>query len=396
MLERQYQLPRRPGINQRRAGTYECGRLRKAGTAQRRGVAVVRQRQAAAGALRRAKRLQLGKTDRAKPVVTVDDLAAAWAARRQYHIDDCTQRRGDQGKNSDHGGSLRRGAAGVKMQVMADPLPFDAALRRRRHAQAAAGCGEASFLHDLMADELRERAAMVARPFADVLDLGGPAPVWPGAVRAALAACGAAEAAAGRLVVADEDMLPFADGSFDLVVSAGGLATVNDLPGALAGIRRVLRPDGLFLAAFVGGMSLVELRACLLEAEAAIAGGAGTHTAPMVEASAAAGLLTRAGFAMPVADVERVTLRYASLFGLFADLAAMGARSVLRRRRPLRRDVLALAAERFAAMADANGKTAVTIEILHVAGWAPGPGQPSPKAPGSASTSLAAALKSRV
>jgi hypothetical protein len=155
------------------------------------------------------------------------------------------------------------------------------------------------------------------------------------------------------------------------VVAAGSLATVNDLPGALVGVRRVLRPDGLFMASFVGGLSLVELRTCLLEAEAEIRGGAGRHTAPMVEAAQAAGLLARAGFVMPVADVDRVTLRYASLFGLFDDLAAMGARSVLMDRRPLRRDVLVNAAARFAAMADGDGKTPVTIEMLHVAGWAP-------------------------
>ena len=273
---------------------------------------------------------------------------------------------------------------------MNNALPFDAELRRRRHARAAPGFGRVGFLHDLMADELRARVALVARDFADVLDLGGPRGMWPGATRVALAA---GEPGA---VVADEEALPFAAASFDLVVSAAALTTVNDLPTALAGIARVLRPDGLFVAAFVGGMSLVELRACLLDAEAAITGGAGSHTAPMVEASAAAGLLARAGFAMPVADVERITLRYASLFGLFDDLTAMGARSVLAQRRPLRRDVLMAAAQGFAAMADADGKTNVTIEILHVAGWAPGPGQPSPKAPGSATTSLAAALKRRV
>jgi SAM-dependent methyltransferase len=273
---------------------------------------------------------------------------------------------------------------------MSDLLPFDAVLRRRRHAAAVPGFGRVSFLHDLMADELRERVAMVARPFVDVLDLGGPRAIWPAATRVALTAN------EPGVTVADEDHLPFADASFDLVVSAGALTTVNDLPAALAGISRVLRPDGLFVAAFIGGMSLVELRACLLEAEAAITGGAGSHTAPMVEASAAAGLLARAGFAMPVADVERITLRYPSLFGLFEDLTAMGARSVLRQRRPMRRDVLMAAAERFTALADDDGKTGVTIEILHVAGWAPGPGQPSPRAPGSATTSLAAALKSRV
>ena len=271
---------------------------------------------------------------------------------------------------------------------MAD-LPFDAALRRRRHARATPGFGGVDFLHRLMAEELRERAALVARNFTSVLDLGGPVPVWPGAVRAALSAV------PGTNIVADEDHLPFVDASFDLVVSAAALTTVNDLPAALAGIRRVLRPDSLFVASFVGGMSLVELRACLLEAEAAITGGAGSHTAPMVEASAAAGLLGRAGFVMPVADVERVQLRYASLFGLLDDLTAMGARSVLAQRRPLRRDVLMDAARRFAAMAE-NGKTAVTVEIIHVAGWAPGPNQPTPKAPGSATTSLAAALTRRV
>lgn len=230
-----------------------------------------------------------------------------------------------------------------------------------------------------MAEELQARAAMIARPFADVLDLGGPRPVWPagdGVIRAALAA--GSQEPAGRLVVADEDRLPFADGSFDLVVAAGSLATIYDLPGALAGIRRVLRPDGLFMASFVGGMSLVELRTCLLEAEAAITGGAGRHTAPMVEAAQAAGLLARAGFMMPVADVDRVRLRYGNLFSLFDDLAAMGARSVLSARRPLRRDVLMQAAARFAAMADADGKTGVTIEMLHVAGWAPVAGQPQP------------------
>lgn len=270
-----------------------------------------------------------------------------------------------------------------------DNGPFDRALRRQRHAAARAGFAAADFLHRAMVAELHERVAMVARDFAAVLDLGGPVPAWPGATRCALAP----EAGA---VVADEDLLPFADASFDLVISAGGLATVNDLPGALAQVRRVLKPDGLFVAAMVGGMTLVELRAALLGAEAALTNGMATRTAPMVEASAAAGLLQRAGFAMPVADVERVTVRYPHLLALFGDLRLMGARSVLRERRGLRRDVLADAIARFAADAGPDGKTGVTVDILHLAGWAPGPGQPQPKAPGSATTSLAAALSSRV
>jgi SAM-dependent methyltransferase len=275
---------------------------------------------------------------------------------------------------------------------------FDDAARQHRHWRAAPGFADAAFVHDRMAEDLRERAGLVARDFASVLDLGGPRGVWPvgdrGAVRAVLAA-GPGEPP-GQTVVASETRLPFADAMFDLVVSAGALATVNDLPGALAEIRRVLRPDGLFLAAFAGGMTLVELRACLLEAQSALGRPVGRHTAPMVEAAAAAGLLARAGFQMPVADVDRFSVRYAGLGKLLDDLAAMGARSVLAGRRPLRRDVLAAAAQRFADMAHADGRTAVTVEILHVAGWAPGPGQPSPKAPGSATTSLATALGRRV
>lgn len=272
---------------------------------------------------------------------------------------------------------------------MTSAEPFDRALRRRRHARSAASFAAADFLHIAMAEEIHGRVAGVARGFTRILDLGGPRRLYPAAIRLGLAP-GDAD------VVGDEDRLPFADGSFDLVVSAGGLASVSDLPGALAQIRRVLQPDGLFVAAFAGGMTLTELRADLLEADIAATGGAAARTAPMVEAQAAAGLLQRAGFAMPVADVERLTVRYGSLFGLLGDLSAMGGRSPLASRAPLRRAVLADAARRFAARADGDGKTRVTVEIIHLAGWAPAPGQPVPLQPGSATTSLAAALGSRI
>ena len=272
---------------------------------------------------------------------------------------------------------------------MPDIEPFDRALRRRRHARAGPGFASADFLHAAMADEIRARVDAIARDFTAILDLGGPAPVIPDATRLALSP-GTAD------IVADEDRLPFADASFDLVVSAAGLASVSDLPGALAQVRRVLRPDGLFIAAFPGGMTLAELRADLLDADVALTGGAAARTAPMVEAQAAAGLLQRAGFAMPVADVERLTVRYASLFGLLDDLTAMGARSPLMSRAPLRRSVLADAAARFRARAAPDGKVAVTVDIIHLAGWAPAPGQPVPLRPGSATTSLAKALSSRI
>lgn len=246
---------------------------------------------------------------------------------------------------------------------MSTSEPFDRALRRRRHAGSS--LNQAYFLHAAMAEEVRERVAGVARDFASVLDLGGPGAVWPSATRVALAP--------PADVIADEDRLPFADAGFDLVVAVGGLASVSDLPGALVQIRRVLRPDGLFVAAFVGGMTLAELRADLLEAEVALTGRAAARTAPMVEAQAAAALLQRAGFAMPVVDVERLTVRYASLARLLDDLTAMGARSPLAARAPLRRDVLADAARRFAARADADGRTRVSVDVLHLAGWAPLP-----------------------
>lgn len=264
--------------------------------------------------------------------------------------------------------------------------PFDRALRRRRHAQSR--FGDADFLHVAMVEEVLGRVAGVARDFEQVLDLGGPRGVWPGAVRLALAPPAS--------IVADEDRLPFADAIFDLVVSVGGLASVSDLPGALAQIRRVLRPDGLFVAAFAGGLTLAELRADLIEAEVALTGRTAARTAPMVEAQAAPGLLQRAGFAMPVADVERLTVRYASLAGLLDDLTAMGARSPLGDRVPLRRDVLGDASRRFAARADADGKTRVSVDVLYLAGWAPAPGQPVPLKPGSGKMSLAAALGSRI
>ena len=251
--------------------------------------------------------------------------------------------------------------------------PFDRALRRRRHARAAARFADADFLHAAMAADVRERAG--EGDAGDVLDLGGPLPVWPGATRVALAAPAS--------VVADEDRLPFADASFDLVVSVAGLASVGDLPGALIQARRVLRPGGRFVAAFAGGMTLADVRADFIGAESDITGGAAARTHPMVDASAAAGLLQRAGFADPVAVVERLIVRYPSLSALFADLTAMGARSVLTSRSTLRRDVLAAAAARFAARADPDGKTSVMVDVLYLAGSAPSAmtGRPKPKAP---------------
>lgn len=254
--------------------------------------------------------------------------------------------------------------------------PFDRTRRRRLHARAQSSFAAASFLHQAMADETIARIHALARPFPRVLDLGGPAPVWPSATRVALSP------APGTHIVADEDRLPFADASFDLVISIAGLASLSDLPGALLQARRVLAPDGLFAACIPGGLTLGELREDLILSESHLLGRAAPRIAPMVEAQAAAALLTRAGFTMPVTDTERLTVRYPSLAGLLADLTAMGARSPLASRTPLRRDVLADATRRFAARAAPDGKTSVTIDLLHLAAWAPGtpPGLESPLA----------------
>lgn len=278
-------------------------------------------------------------------------------------------------------------------------MPFDRALRRLRRDRAAAGTGDADYLLRRAADELIERLELVQRPFADALDLGCGSgyltarlrerglevtPADPGALFAARAN--------GRQC--DEDRLPFGDARFDLIVSVGTLDGVNDLPGALLLIRRALRPDGLFLAAFPGAGSLPALRSAMRAAEEAEGGEASPRLHPQIDVRAAGDLLGRAGFALPVADVEGVTVRFSSLFQLVADLRGMAATNILRGRgRPFGRLGLAAAIADFEARADVDGKTAERFEILYLSGWAPGPDQPRPARRGSATASLADALK---
>ncbi len=251
--------------------------------------------------------------------------------------------------------------------------PFDRAARRRQRDRAAATFAAHAFLKDAMADEIVARAADTGQRFERVLDLGahdGRLGRRLGAMAFTDAGEGFARAAGG--VVADEDRLPFADASFDLIVSAGSLHGVNDLPGALVQIRRALRPGGLFLAGMAAGETLVEVRRALLGAESELRGGASPHTMPMVDVAEAAGLLQRAGFTMPVADVDSVQVRYAGLLPALAELRGAGEANILTARRPLRRDVLAAAAERFQQDAGPDGRVAVRVQLLYLAGWAPG------------------------
>ncbi len=281
---------------------------------------------------------------------------------------------------------------------------FDRALLRRRRRRAAA-LGPATFLLDRVADDLAERLATVLRRFDLAVDLGTPGE----AVRNALARLEAVgsivtadvmpDAARGEIfVAADAEALPFGDATLDLVVSALAMQFINDLPGVLVQIRRALKPDGLFLAALMGGETLTELRQSFAEAESDIEGGVSPRVAPFADLRDLGALLQRAGFALPVTDVDRVTVRYASVFGLMHDLRRMGATNALlaRRRTPLKRATLRRLAEIYAQrFADDDGRVRATFEIVWLSGWAPHPDQQQPLKPGSAKTRLADALGTR-
>jgi SAM-dependent methyltransferase len=284
------------------------------------------------------------------------------------------------------------------------PLIFDRDLLRARRVRARA-LGPATFLLERAAADLAERLATVLRRFPLALDLGTPR----GEVRVALAGLNSIDAivaasadrdglGAPLFVAADEEMLPFRDAAFDLVVSALSLQFVNDLPGTFVQIRRALRPDGLFLAVFMGGDTLTELRQSFAAAETEIEGGLSPRVAPFADLRDVGSLLQRAGFALPVTDSDSITVRYDSVFGLMNDLRRMGATNVLveRTRRPLKRATLLRMAEIYRQrFADADGRVRATFEFLWLTGWAPHPSQQRPLRPGSAQARLAEALGTR-
>ena len=277
------------------------------------------------------------------------------------------------------------------------PEIFDRTRRRARRERAVAGFAAYDFVFGAIADELLARLDGVTRSFTHALDLGAHDGRLGEALRARGIATVAADAGFGfarsaRGVQCDEDRLPFADGAFDLVVSAGVLDQVNDLPGALALIRRVLRPDGLFLGGFVGAPSLARLKAALLAGDLA-AGGAAARVHPQIDVRAGGDLLARAGFALPVADAVSLTVRYPEPVRLMRDLRGMAATSLLAGTvPPLRRAALATVANAFAAHADADGRVAERFELVVLTGWSPAPSQPQPARRGSGRTSLADAL----
>ena len=287
------------------------------------------------------------------------------------------------------------------------PRIFDRDLLRRRLDRAAPGFAGADFLKRRAAGDIVMRLEAIMRDFPRAVDLGAR----NGAFAQALAESDAAPRVgllveadlsgpmlAGRgglRVQADEERLPFAPASLDLVVSSLSLHWANDVIGALVQARLALKPDGLFIGALFGGSTLTELRQALTAAELELTGGAGPRVSPFADPSDAAGLLQRAGFALPVADVDRVTVRYDHPLKLMADLRRMGETSVLAERhpRPLTRAVLARAFEIYARdFADPDGRLPATFEILTLTGWSPSETQQKPLRPGSAKMRLADAL----
>jgi NADH dehydrogenase [ubiquinone] 1 alpha subcomplex assembly factor 5 len=273
--------------------------------------------------------------------------------------------------------------------VRSEDLSFMLFDRRawRLHRDRAARRGCVEFLHAEVADRLTERLDDANREFRVVLDLGA----HNGALSSALAcrpgiewavaadgSFGFLEQLSGMRVAADPDLIPFRDRSFDLIVSMLELHWAGDLPGALVQIRRILKPGGLFLAAMLGGATLVELRTALIEAELIEEGGASPRVSPAAELGDVAGLLLRTGFVMPVADAEKITVTYPDALALMRDLRGMGETNALaaRRRTSLRRATLARAAllydERFGLP---DGRIPATFEILFLTGWAPETGR---------------------
>jgi len=270
------------------------------------------------------------------------------------------------------------------------PNLFDRALLRARQSRARKQ-GPVTFLLDRVAEDMAERLAAVKRDFAEAAD------IWTlgDALRKPLA---------DRLksfthidlLDGPQEVLPFQQETLDLVVSALALQFVNDLPGVLAQIRRALKPDGLLLAAMIGGDTLNELRQCFAAAEAELEGGVSPRVAPFADLREVGSLLQRAGLALPVTDVDRVVVRYDSAFALMTDIRRMGASNILveRRRMPTRRATMLRMAQLYAKrFADADGRIRATFDVVWLSGWAPHESQPKPLKPGSGKASLAEAVR---
>ena len=279
---------------------------------------------------------------------------------------------------------------------------FDRALlqQRRRRAGKAAPIMGSDFLLLHASEDIVDRLSLITRSFPLALNYGshgGPlskmmqALTTVGRVISSDAAMTLANAAPGLAVRADEELFPFREEAFDLVVSALNLQWVNDVPGALVQIRRGLKPDGAFVAVTLGAESLGELRHVMLLAEEELYGGASPRVVPFADVRDYGHLLQRAGFALPVTDRDVVRVRYGSVFNLMRDLRAMGASNMLhgRSRRPVGRRFFARVEALYHEIyGDDDGRLPVTFELVYLMGWAPHPDQQKPLRPGSAKVNL--------
>jgi NADH dehydrogenase [ubiquinone] 1 alpha subcomplex assembly factor 5 len=284
-------------------------------------------------------------------------------------------------------------------RLLVEHGPFDRSLVAKHRDRAAIHFAGADFLKRTMAKHISERVRDVPRSFDWVLDLGCHTGFPEALFGTHWVSCDLSSAmveqAPAMRVCASEEALPFAPASFDLILSAGSLHWVNDLPGSLIQIRHCLKPDGLFVACLLGGETLSALRACFLQAEAELTLGASPRISPMLDVREGGALLQRAGFAMPVADIDTLEVHYQSPWKLLADLRAMGETNALhaRARTPLRREVLAHTLALYNdQQRTPEGLIRARFDLVTLTAWAPAQGQPTPRPRGSASISLAQVL----
>lgn len=280
--------------------------------------------------------------------------------------------------------------------MTAPPRIFDRQAYRARRTRAASAGSDLILIEDT-ASQLAFRTSAINRRFAHGLDLHSRPHAFMALQPLADTWVRTGNLTDAPSLITDDEWLPFADESFDLVTSVLSLHAVNDLPGTLVQIRRVLKPDGLFMAAMFGGETLKELRVAFAAAEETTLGGASPRVAPFADVRDVGGLLQRAGFALPVADVERTIIRYRELPRLFADLRAIGETNVLtdRRKQALsKRTLAALFQEYETRFGDSEKRLPATFEIVFLTGWAPHESQQKPLRPGSAKARLSDALGS--
>ncbi|HEY9092066.1 methyltransferase domain-containing protein [Parasphingorhabdus sp.] len=275
---------------------------------------------------------------------------------------------------------------------------FDRSRRRLFRDRAFERTGGKDFIGQIMAEEILERLSLVKRDFRKCLLVGQAGHHLASALKllgieSVFVDAGFSSAHALYGIQCDEDRLPFADHSFDLIINVATLDSVNDLPGALVLSRRILKPDGLFLAAFIGAESLTTLKSILMQAEG---DRVASHIHPQIDIRTAGDLMARARFALPVIDSDGLRLRYGAFDKLISDIRDIGGGNILKGQvRPLPRSVYLQAKREFAQRSDEDGKTSEFFELIYLSGWAPHPDQPAPARRGSGTVSLKDALKKR-